>query len=260
LKSLLLLERKYADILNDEDLTGVKIEKKKKKRKNRESIDLKGTISLTNNSNNIKTLDTQSNMSRSLDETMNNKSNQSKTNTKPNLRYNNKVDLHSSSDNIKLKDEVKVKTNLKQKTDSKNVKYINQLNLRSSLPAINPHKKNLDLIEKLNLKADTGKFYTREINKDFPQNEEVYLYSSQRKSYFGDYMEKLRQKFEKDKDHYYTYSSKYLTLSFPYNKNTNVEYEKYIENKKKWLVEGGFNRYIPKTKEYVYIPKKNNEL
>lgn len=120
--------------------------------------------------------------------------------------------------------------------------------------------KNLELIAKLNEKANTNHFYTREINPDFPPNEDVYLYSSQRKSYFADYMDKLRQKLEKDKGHYFTYSKEYLTLSFPYNKLSNVEFEQFEENKKKWLVKEGFNRYIGPNKEFAYIPKKQNEL
>ncbi len=200
---------------------------------------------------------------------------ESKT-TNPNLRYvNTKTDkkqdkryLGASVDYIKVQNQdenaqaLNMKKNLKAKTDSRNVHFINSLVERKSvpnLPAIT-HKKNLDLIEKLNKNAHTDKFYTKEINEDFPKDQEVYIYSSQRKSYFADYIDKLRAKFEKDASHYYTYSKDYLTLSFPYNKNNNVEYELYQENKKKWLTKDGFNRYKSNTKEFVYIPKKSTEF
>ena len=60
----------------------------------------------------------------------------------------------------------------------------------------------------------------------------VFLYSSQKKNYYDEYLNEIRDKIKNDHDNYYTYSKDYLTLSFPMLKNGNKVYDEYIENKK----------------------------
>ena len=119
----------------------------------------------------------------------------------------------------------------------------------------------MEVIAKLNAKVHFDPFcLKKQINEDYPKDENVYLYSTMRKNYYADYMDKHREAYEQDKSHYYTYSNDFLTLSFPMIKNKNLAYEEYMDNKSKWKTKEGFNNYSTYTKEKIYIPKKNNEL
>jgi hypothetical protein len=146
----------------------------------------------------------------------------------------------------------------------------------------NFHAKNLDLIHTLSLskskKKDNfchkdennlGYTYKSHIQYNIDEeeaklpiidgNEQIYLYSQQRKNYYADYYDQLRKQYIKDKSIYPTYSLDHLSLSFPMIKNSNVKYDEYMENKGKWKDVKDFDRY-KQVKEFAYIPKKQNEL
>ena len=71
----------------------------------------------------------------------------------------------------------------------------------------------------------------------------------------------MRKKYQKDKNHYYSYSEKLLTLSFPMVEPfRNEEYLKYVENKSKWIVNKDFDRYKQPEREKIYFPRINKEI
>lgn len=71
---------------------------------------------------------------------------------------------------------------------------------------------------------------------DDHKKQELYMYSQQRNNMFNNHLNELRDKCLKDKDHYYTYSKDYLTLSFPLYEQKNEEYVKFVENKKVFAI------------------------
>lgn len=162
------------------------------------------------------------NQSNSID-SVNNQSAHSKSG-------NNKI--ISSNINIIDNSSPKVKTSFKEKMDSHNYAFTDTLKARSLNP-INPHKKNLDLIKKLNLKANPNHFCMIDNSDDQfgSGNENTYIYSQQKNNYYEKYYDHLRKKYTEDKNNYYTYSRDYLTLSFPMLKETNKQYENYVENR-----------------------------
>ena len=62
-------------------------------------------------------------------------------------------------------------------------------------------------------------------------NENIYMYSQQKNNYYEKYYDFLRKKYTEDKNNYYTYSKDYLTLSFPMLRESNKQYEEYLENR-----------------------------
>ena len=72
----------------------------------------------------------------------------------------------------------------------------------------------------------------------------------------------MREKYLKDKNHFYTYSLYGLNLNFPMiERDRNEEYIKYIENKKRWKgKDKDFDRYTQPPREKFYFPKINNIL
>ena len=77
-----------------------------------------------------------------------------------------------------------------------------------------------------------------------------------RKNHYEEVVNKMREKYLKDKDHFYTYSEMALTLSFPMiDKFRNEDYLNYINNKSKWIVSNDFDRYKQPAREKYYFPK-----
>jgi len=164
--------------------------------------------------------------------------------------------------NIQEEKMSKTRLDLKAKLDSRNKFY--EENLKQRTGKIRDFSaQNREVISKLNSKVHPNNFcLKKQINEDYPKDENVYLYSTMKKNYYADYVDKHREIYEADKTHYYTFSKDFLTLSFPMVKNKNMEYEEYLENKNKWRTKEGFNRFSTygEIKEKVYFPKKNNEL
>ena len=90
----------------------------------------------------------------------------------------------------------------------------------------------------------------------------IIMYGPSRANHYEEIVKTMRDKYIKDKDHFYTYSLYGLSFNFPlFERDRNEEYYRYIENKSKWLVSNvDFDRYKQPTKEKYYFPKINNIL
>ena len=107
-------------------------------------------------------------------------------------------------------------------------------------------------------KKTNGIFCLPDHQSDF--TDEVYFQSTAKNNFYVQTVEKMRDKFLTDKNNYYTYSNFGLALSFPLIQHRNEEYYQYLENKKKWICEKDFDRYIQPPREKNYLPKINNIL
>ena len=109
-------------------------------------------------------------------------------------------------------------------------------------------------------KPSTGKFCLPDTN--YKYSDKFIMYGDSRSNHYSTITDRMREKYSKDKDHFYTYSLYGLTLNFPMiERDRNEEYLKYIENKKKWLKpEVDFERYKQPARDKVYFPKINNIL
>jgi hypothetical protein len=227
IKNLIQLERKYADILNNEDLTGIHSEAPKKGKKKFLKEDRSSKSLLTNNSN-------ENSASYSVNNSISNQKNLNLNNSSSGINQSTIVNtqLQNSQLNIGEKSSTysQKKTIFKDKTDSHNLAFIELKRTRSQKP-LDTHKKNLELIQKLNEKANTGHFCKTDEANQLGEDDKTYLYSQQRNNYYEKYYDYLRKKYIKDTNNYYTYSKDYLTLSFPMLKESNKNYENYIENK-----------------------------
>ena len=154
---------------------------------------------------------------------------------------------------------------LKQKTDSRNEAYdklLKEKKLRSisksqiwqnNLNYINHLKNTIPLKQKFCKPCPKG--------KDIIEKPKEILFCSSKSNYYEAIVKKMREKYLKDKNHYYSYSDYSLALSFPMiERERNVEYLNYIENKSKWINENDFERYKQPEREKYYFPKINNIL
>jgi hypothetical protein len=246
-ENLLLLERKYADILNDEDMTGIHKQLTTSNKKKKHTTE--------NSENAIKNNNTSLDVKNSGEKKEN-----SKKNTKD--RVSTKSYSHSPASSEKTGENISIR-NFKAKLDSRNFEFM-KFKETKKLQKVNPHKTNLEYLNTLNQKADTQSFCMHQKKYDktmlSPQTftsgieattlvtaqektqaisnttsnipKPMFLYSSQKKNYYDEYLNEIRDKIKNDHDNYYTYSKDYLTLSFPMLKNGNKVYDEYIENKK----------------------------
>lgn len=222
---LLLLERKYADILNDEDLTGIRVAKKVKKKIKADSL-LDKTMLLNSSSQSVEsnTILSNSIKPKSVIDQSNNQNQQSNEKTKRKA-----LDCFFDYDQL--------------------------LNSRHKRSFNETMKDNSDY-----LRTMTKKLHQNHFCQPFDSNEEVYLYSSSRQNSYVKYFDSLREKYINDTKSYYTYSLDALTLSFPMIADRNHEYFAYLENKQKWTAKQDFSRYKQPKRDYVYCPKINNIL
>ena len=281
---LLILERKYGDLLTEQDMTGIYKEKKNKKR-----IKLSDLIGNSNKIYSDKNNRTSSsgNYSSSSSEPINNKNNTikikntNKCSNTINVENNDlnidkiimpKIQVSKSQINIMKKknnfnEEIRNihKLILKQKTDSKNEAYdklLKEKKLRS-ISKSQIWQNNLNYINHLKntipLKEKFCKPYPK--GTDIIEKPKEILFCSSKSNYYEAIVKKMREKYLKDKNHYYSYSDYSLALSFPMiERERNVEYLNYIENKSKWINEKDFERYKQPEREKYYFPKINNIL
>ncbi len=137
----------------------------------------------------------------------------------------------------------------------------NNLREKKKLTSLEIFNNNKILIDNLakRRKLSEGKFWKPFLG-EYDKSKEVY-YNASRKNHYEEVVNELRQKYLKDKDHFYTYSNRALTLSFPMiDRDRNEAYLNYEENKKKWVVPNDFDRYKQPVREKVYFPKINNVL
>ena len=273
--SLLLLERKYADILIEEDMTGVHQQKKAKQRVTADSIIDKANFNNTVYSHltdiGIPSIKSKTASAKAREEEEEKK----RLEEEERARKAKEVTFGHEYDNIP-------KT-LKPKLDSHNYAYDEFL--MQEKPKLTPKEYAARVQEELRTMKKKpnpdGRFcrpfpekeeneYYAKLFEDWKQkfNGEVYVHSPNWNNYYDQLVDYWRQKFIEDKKHYYSYSKAALTLSFPLGTTKNQKYLDYLENKRKWKNKNDFDRYKQyhyfgpsgKTKEYVYFPKINNVL
>ena len=154
---------------------------------------------------------------------------------------------------------------LKQKTDSKNEAYdklLKEKKLRS-ISKSQIWQNNLNYINHLKNTIPIKEKFCRPYPNvyEFIEKPKEILFCSSKSNYYEALVKKMREKYLKDKNHYYSYSDYSLALSFPMiERERNVEYLNYIENKSKWINEKDFERYKQPEREKYYFPKINNIL
>ena len=225
---LLFLERKYADILTEEDLTGIPKKRKLRKKINIEEFDKKffgKTINKNNKENQEKKIEIKENEEKDKFNTI-----------KP------KLDSHNL-----LYDEMKKKKKLKISFSQRMIMNKNYISLL---------QKKIDdgIIPKME------KFCVKD-NENENENKEPILFNSVVKNnYYAKLVKSMSQKFINNKDKSYAYSnqlSSFFPLVEPYR---NDKYYEEMEKIKKWICKKDFNIYSKPSTEKIYFPKIDNPL
>ena len=251
-ESLLLLERKYADILNDEDMTGIHKEKKKKKKIKLDSLTKTTTSGFSGHtSSNKKTTKRSDSLNESVVNTLDEKEKEKKL-----LEENEKNNLE------KKENEEKEIKNKRPFVDARNPEYENFLKEKSlkRIKSEDIWKRNIEDLYTMKKKPHQDRFC-----RNNPYGTSQYnqiLFCPARTNHYEEITKNMREKYLKDKNHFYTYSLYGLSLNFPMiERDRNEEYIRYIENKKKWHVKDkDFDRYKQPPREKYYFPKINNIL
>ena len=251
-ESLLLLERKYADILNDEDMTGIHKEKKKKKKIKLDSLTKTTTSGFSGHtSSNKKATKRSDSLNESAVNTLDEKEKEKKL-----LEENEKNNLE------KKENEEKEIKNKRPFVDARNPEYENFLKEKSlkRIKSEDIWKRNIEDLYTMKKKPHQDRFC-----RNNPYGTSQYnqiLFCPARTNHYEEITKNMREKYLKDKNHFYTYSLYGLSLNFPMiERDRNEEYIRYIENKKKWHVKDkDFDRYKQPPREKYYFPKINNIL
>ena len=269
---LLMLERKYGDLLTEQDMTGIYKEKKIKK-----IFLIKDLLSSSSNSNTINSSFSR----RRMISSGNNSNNEKTANNNNNIINNNKIKkpkVHLSKSQINVvnsknnisgmyNDEIKNihKLIFKQKTDSKNNVFENFLKEKKSkhLSKSQIWEDNIKYIENIKQKVPVVARFCRPCPEggEIIERPKEILFCPGKENYYEALTKKMRKKYLKDKKHYYSYSNYSLALSFPMiERDRNQQYLDYVENKSKWINEKDFERYKQPEKEKIYFPKIKNVL
>ena len=251
-ESLLLLERKYADILNDEDMTGIHKEKKKKKKIKLDSLTKTTTSGFSGHtSSNKKTTKRSDSLNESAVNTLDEKEKEKKL-----LEENEKNNLE------KKENEEKEIKNKRPFVDARNPEYENFLKEKSlkRIKSEDIWKRNIEDLYTMKKKPHQDRFC-----RNNPYGTSQYnqiLFCPARTNHYEEIIKNMREKYLKDKNHFYTYSLYGLSLNFPMiERDRNEEYIRYMENKKKWHIKDkDFDRYKQPPREKYYFPKINNIL
>ena len=247
-ESLLLLERKYADILNDEDMTGIHKEKKKKKKIKLDSLTKTSTSGFSGHtSSNRKTTKRSDSLNESGLNSLEEKSKK----------------IEEEKNNLEKKENeiIEVK-NRRPFVDARNPEYENYLKEKKlkRIKSEDIWRRNIEDLCTMRRKTHQDKFcrYTPLASSKYNQ----ILFCPTRINHYEEITQNMREKYLKDKNHFYTYSLYGLNLNFPMiERDRNEEYIRYIENKKKWHVKDkDFDRYKQPPREKYYFPKINNIL
>ena len=247
-ESLLLLERKYADILNDEDMTGIHKEKKKKKRIKLDSLTKTSTSGFSGrSSSNKKTKRSDSLNESGLNSLLEDKSKKLEENEKNNLE--------------KIEKKVE-ETKRPIPVDARNLEYENYLREKKlkRIKSEDIWRRNIEDLCSMKRKPHHNRFCMHTPFATSSHN--IILFGPSRINHYEEITKNMREKYLKDKNHFYTYSLYGLTLNFPMiERYRNEEYLNYMENKKKWHVKDkDFDRYKQPAREKYYFPKINNIL
>ena len=272
-EGLLLLERKYGDILKEDDLTGIKKEKIIKKRfsisttravsptRKRNS---QTTVTLFNSNDDNKKNIMQANMpifknlvNKALNISLNDnnkdtnintsKYNRNRVQTEPNKSY----DQHMLNIAPRIMAHNKLFNNILRKR----LKNFGQ-NLLNEDKFI---KKNIEYIKSIKRKGKFEKFWKPD-NSEHDPNKKIYFYAI-RANHYDEVVKRMREKYLKDKNHFYAYSDYSLALSFPMiDRYRNEEYLNYMDNKSKWINKNDFDRYKQPEREKIYFPRIKKEI
>ena len=245
-ESLLLLERKYADILNDEDMTGIPKEKKKKRRIKLDSLTKTSTSGFSGQSNSNRKTKRSDSLNDSGVQSLDNKSKKIEEIEKNNLEKNEKQ-------------EIEVKKN-GPIIDARNQEYLNFLKEKKlkRIKSEDIWKRNFEDLKNMKKKPHQDRFCMH--SPLASSSHKIILFSPSKNNHYEEITKTMREKYLKDKNNFYTYSLFGLTLNFPMiERDRNEEYIKYIENKKKWKGKD-FDRYTQPPREKYYFPKINNIL
>ncbi len=223
---LLFLERKYADILTEEDLTGIPKKKKLRKKINIEEFDKKffgKTINKNNKENQEKKIEIKENEEKDKFNTI-----------KP------KLDSHNL-----LYDEMKKKKKMK-------ISFSQRMIMNKNYISVLQKKIEEGIIPKME------KFCVKDNENE---SKEPILYNSTVKNnYYVKLVKSMSQKYINNNDKSYAYSnqlSSFFPLVEPYR---NEKYYEEMEKVKKWICKKDFNRFSQPEKDKFYFPKINNPL
>ena len=255
-ESLLLLERKYADILNDEDMTGIQKEKKRKKRIKLDSLTKTSTSGFSGQSSMKKTK-----RSESFNDSLGGQSTEDKISKKKD------VDEDEKNSQIQSKDGTKNKIQEKRTLtplDTKNLQFDTLIKERKMKRTTSEDiwNRHINYLHTMNRKPTQEKFCKPATIPFSRSNHRIIMYGPSKANHYEEIVNTMREKYIKDKDHFYTYSTYGLSFNFPLiERDRNEDYLNYIENKKKWFVRNtDFDRYKQPKKEKYYFPKINNIL
>ena len=255
-ESLLLLERKYGDILNDEDMTGIHKEKKRKKRIKLDALTKTSTSGISGQSSVKKTK-----RSDSFNESLGLQSSEEKITKKKEGIEDEKNTQEKINEEQTTKNEQK---KLDTKLDTKNLTFDAFIRERSmkrttSEDIWNRHK---NYLHTMNRKPREERFCRPSPTPMASTSNKIIMYGPSRANHYEEIVSGMREKYIKDKKNFYTYSLYGLSFNFPlFERDRNEEYYKYIENKSKWYVPNkDFDRYKQPAREKFYFPKINNIL
>ena len=284
-EGLLLLERKYGDILKEEDLTGIKKEKVIKKKylittKNFSSTnnDKNQTTKLLFSNNDDDDKNNNNNIIKSNNDVINNKNpifkklvknalnlSLNNSNTKDNIdifriKYDRsiaKTEPNLSYDKRMLNIAPKIRANNEIFND-----ILKNRSINLSKGSIDPDKilqRNLEDIKNIKRRGKFEKFWKPDKSPHDP-NKKIYFYAI-RANHYDEVVNRMRERYLKDKNHFYSYSNYSLALSFPMSdRYRNEEYIKYMDNKSKWISKNDFDRFKQPEREKIYFPRINKEI
>ena len=147
------------------------------------------------------------------------------------------------------------------KVDAKNKIFIKILKERenkivSPIEIFNRNKKYLNKI----LRKKPSDRFCLPFKGEYNKKKEI-LFGPSKLNHYEELVNEMRKKYINDKNNYYSYSEKALTLSFPMVEGfRNEEYLNYIENKSKWISEKDFDRYKQPEREKIFFPRIIKEL
>ena len=220
---LLMLERKYADMLFEEDLTGINTNKKNKKKKKKKLFELND--------------EKEKQMKKSQTEKL------------LNIKKNYQLNENSINNNFMNKI-------IKPKLDSHNINYIKYLNEKPEQESIKEtFEKNLKYLKEMK-KKEYFRFCmpVKENLKECQSQRNILFNSSVKNNYYVNLINSMGEKYKNDKNYHYTYSKEKIFLNFPIQDKID-EYKKFDKNLKK-----DFDRFTQPKREYIYLPKIKNEL
>ena len=175
-----------------------------------------------------------------------------------NYRYNTIENDHLNTENANSR---KIILSMQPKVDAKNIIFMNILKKRENkrISPIEIFNRNKKYLNKMIKKKSYGRF-CQPFKGEYNNKKEI-LFGPSKNNHYVELANKMREKYINDKKHYYSYSEKALTLSFPMIEGfRNEDYLNYIDNKSKWISEKDFDRYKQPEREKIFFPRIIKEI